>query len=323
MSATSWWPNATPAKISGSGLQHRRVSQASERALFAGTRWPEGKPCFTLRVAKGTLPAPALLPKLGGVEVFATIQGGAAHFGLMLRDEKNIDLFETFCRDLLASVGPCDSDGKAVAAFVERLQGWQKFFERGGSGLSGEAERGLWGELFCLREHLWPRLGSAALDIWFGPLHAPQDFKSGDYALEVKTLSPDSPSVKINSALQLDDSNLEQLFLFCAQLKEDVDGESLPQIIETLRAQCNAKRRRRFDGLLLEAGYFDAHAEQYNAHLFSVGGQFLFEVKEGFPRLIPANIPNGLGRVLYHLDLGVCSNFQCNFALLDCFKPTL
>lgn len=290
--------------------------------MFAGTRWPEGKPCFTLRVTKGALPAPALLPKLGGVEVFAVIQGGAAQFGLMLRDEKNVDLFETFCRDLLARVGPCDSDGKAVAAFVERLQGWQKFFERGGSGLSGEAERGLWGELFCLREYLWPRLGSAALDVWFGPLGAPQDFKSGNCALEVKTVSPDSPTVRISSELQLDDANLERLFLFCARLTEAENGESLPQIIESLRARCDAKRRRRFDGLLLEAGYFDAHAAQYDAHLFALNGQSLFEVKAGFPRLIAANIPGGLGRLSYCLDLSVCSAFQCEFAELDCFSTS-
>lgn len=315
----SWWSQTESVNKGGSGLQHRRVSDDNQRALFAGTRWPEGKPCFTLRVAKGALPAPALLPKLGGVEVFATVQDRAVQFGLMLRDEKNLDLFETFCRDLLARVGPCDSDRVAVAAFVERLQGWQKFFERGGAGLSGEAERGLWGELFFLREHFWPRLQGTALDIWFGPLNAPQDFKSDTLAAEVKTLAPNNSTVKINSEWQLNEVQLERLFLFCVQLEEVESGESLPQLIETLRAKCDAKRRKRLDELLIEAGYFDSHAEQYNSHSFAVTGQHLFEVKDKFPRLTPANVPSGLGRVTYQLDISECAAFQCDFAALDCF----
>ena len=320
MNATSWWSDVAPIKARGSGLQHRRVSDANERALFAGTRWPEGKPCFTLRISKGALPHLALSPKLGGVEVFGSIQKDEVYFGLMLRDPKNLDLFETFCRDLLRRVGPCASDARAVAAFVERLQGWQKFFERGGEGLSGEAERGLWGELFFLREHLWPLRDKDALDIWFGPLGAPQDFKSEALAVEVKALAPNSNTIKINSEWQLDGANLKQLLLFAVQLDENENGQSLPQIIESLRARCDAKRRRRLDDLLLEAGYFDAHAAQYETHRFSVGGQSLFDVKDSFPRLVPANIAPGLGRVSYNLDLSACAAFRCDFAALACFS---
>ena len=318
----SLWPDKIGASPGGSGLQHQRVSDASERALFAGTRWPEGKPCFTLRINKGALPPMALLPKLGGVEVFGSAQGGAVYWGLMLRDETNLDLFETFCRDLLARVAPCADDRRAVAAFVERLQGWQKFFERGGEGLSAEAERGLWGELFFLREHLWPLLDGAALDIWFGPLGAPQDFKSGGLAVETKTLAPTAATVKINSEWQLDTANLERLFLVAMRLDEAENGESLPQIIESLRARCDANRLRRLNGLLLEAGYFEAHTASYGAHLFSVSAQSLFEVADGFPRLRAANIAPGLSRVVYQLDLSVCGAFKCDFAALDCFAAT-
>lgn len=306
-----------------SGLQHHRVSQPNERPLFAGYRWPEGKPVFTLRIRKTALPSLSSIPTLGGVELIGPVEGNDIYFGLMLRDAKNLDLFETFCRDLISFVAPCQSDSTAVAAFLARLQGWQKFLERGGEGLSNEAQRGLWGELFFLRQHLWPLVEQEAVDLWHGPFHSSQDFRGDAFAVEVKTLTPTASSAKINSEWQLDDSGLSRLFLFCLRLQEEENGESLPQLIQSLRDRCDEDRRKRLDDLLLEASYFDAHAPDYATHRFSPVNQHLFDVRDGFPRLTYAQLPSGVSNIFYNLDSDSCRSFGCGFDALDCFAPSV
>ena len=261
------------------------------------------------------------LPQLGGVELIGPVEGDAIYFGLMLKDTRNLDLFETFCRDIISFVAPCLSDSTAIAAFLARLQGWQKFLERGGEGLSSEAQRGLWGELFFLRQHLWPLLEQDAVDLWRGPFNSPQDFRGDALAVEVKTITPTASAAKINSEWQLDDMGLSRLFLFCLRLQEEENGESLPQIIESLCDRCDEARRKRLDELLLEAGYFHAHAPAYASRRFSPVNQLLFDVRDGFPRLTSTQIPSGVSRIFYNIDLGACRSFSCGFDALGCFAP--
>jgi hypothetical protein len=57
---------------------------------------------------------------------------------------------------------------EAVATLLGQLVRWQKFLAASVEGLSDEAQRGLWGELHCLRERLLPALGAAAVAGWKG-----------------------------------------------------------------------------------------------------------------------------------------------------------
>ena len=303
-----------------SGLELRRVTQASERALFAGYRMPENKFISTLRISKGALPSAGRLPKIGGVEVFVAVDSNAVHFGLMLRDERNFDLFDTFCRDLVTYLAPLTSDSAAVTAFLGRLQLWQKFLERGGEGLSEGAEQGLWGELFFLRAHLQPVFGEASLVWWKGPQGTAQDFECGTWAVEIKTVDQAALVTKISSEWQLDGTSWERLFLFCLRLKDDMDGETLPQIVESLRSlEWSQQQRDLLEDRLLEAGYFDIHAERYVGHHFAPVGQHLFEVRGNFPCLTPQNLPSGLSHVSYNLELSSCRSFECAFGTLRDF----
>ena len=61
--------------------------------------------------------------------------------------------------------------------------------------------------------------------------------------------------------------------------------------------------------VLFAAGYHEAHEGRY-ATGYSVRSSQIFQVTEGFPRLVEADCPPGLGDVHYSLELGALTAFE-------------
>ena len=64
-----------------------------------------------------------------------------------------------------------------------------------------------------------------------------------------------------------------------------------------------------FEDKLFAAGYHDAHADRYRTG-YSLRASDLFEVRAGFPRLVEADCPDGLGDVHYSLEVGALAPFR-------------
>lgn len=114
---------------------------------------------------------------------------------LALKEYRFNNIFDALIKDIIEVVSRAQSETAAVTAFVNRLQHWQKFLEEADpDGLSREAQQGLYGELWFLRERLIPLVKlSPALLAWIGPYGAHQDFLLHSCAIEVKTTGTKEP----------------------------------------------------------------------------------------------------------------------------------
>jgi hypothetical protein len=201
----------------------------------------------------------------------------------------------------------------AVRAFHGRLRQWQSFLQRhGAEGLSEEARCGLFGELLILQNLLLPRFAARAVVLaWRGCKKAHQDFQFLARALEVKTTRATIPDrIAISNVQQLDDENIRDMFLTVVHIKEnEVVGETLPEIVDRVRTSNSDSAYELLEQGLEEVGYSDLHRDLYLRTRYQLLQVFHFEVREGFPRLTRADIPQGVKDVRYELSFDACRPF--------------
>jgi hypothetical protein len=88
-------------------------------------------------------------------------------------------------------------------------------------------------------------------------------------------------------------------------------GESLASIIDDLRHKLadDSRAGLHFEDRLKSYGYLDAQASEYEVVYFIEGTDF-YSVSAGFPRLLSADLPNGVGDVRYSITLSACDAFK-------------
>lgn len=85
--------------------------------------------------------------------------------------------------------------------------------------------------------------------------------------------------------------------------------ETLPAQVALLRSALGAwpVARELFEDALLSAGYLDRHAPKYAATGYAVRRAEDFRLGPGFPRIVEAGLPGGVGDVSYLLSLAACA----------------
>jgi hypothetical protein len=288
--------------------------------LLVALEAPENRRALLLPVPKTAVPGRRQWPQCRGLEVFSIVIAGQPHLGVRLREASSADVFTALAEDVAPRVAATSDAQAAVAALLGRLRRWQKFLAAGTAGLSAERQRGLYGELHTLREHLLPHLGAeVAVAAWRAPRKTHQDFQLATGAVEVKTTTAKQPqSVRITSERQLDQVGIPCLFLHVVVLDErEVEGvytsagESLPDIVGAVRKQLQATAAagETFDDRLLDVGYLEADVPRYENRRFTVRREYTFRVRRGFPRLVEENLPSGVGDISYALTLAACERF--------------
>jgi Putative PD-(D/E)XK family member, (DUF4420) len=220
-------------------------------------------------------------------------------------------LFCTLLADLLSQL-PLSSNGPA-AALSRRLTAWQRMLSRGlPAGLSPEKRVGLYGELLFLRDLMLQTIGSDAVRAWSGPSGAPQDFAYLSTAVEVKTVSRQTPGgCHISNEQQLDTTGLSALFLVYQVVVHATEGFTLVELIDELRGDPLVRAdMASFENSLLEYGWLDTHRSQYAHDRYRLARRRCFTVRDDFPRLVPSKLPLGISAVSYLLDLSSCGSFQ-------------
>ncbi|MEV4105701.1 PD-(D/E)XK motif protein [Nonomuraea sp. NPDC049649] len=202
---------------------------------------------------------------------------------------------------------------RPTAALVRRLNAWRRMLGRGLlTGLSPEARLGLYGELLVLREMMLPAIGQDAVRSWVGPDGAPQDFRHLSTAVEVKTVSRHDPNrCRISNERQLDTSDVSNLFLVHQAVGVSPDGTSLSELVDEIRDQPPVQAELSlFENCLLEAGWLDAHRDQYASDRYFLTRRQNFTVDARFPRVTPSELPAGVSGVSYFIDLSSCSSHK-------------
>jgi hypothetical protein len=304
-------------------LVKRLIEAAPGTELHLAVSSLEGRHYLMIRMADGWDEDTSSLPKWRGAKI-GPMRGEerpTPHRFLVIEqgDESPGEVFELLAADIADAVLSREAPREIGAVVSSRLERWKAFFEeRGLVGLGPEAQQGLFGELWFLRDHLIPRMGAAAAVMSWDVSHrAVHDFQFPRHAIEVKTSSAKQHQrIHIASERQLDTVGLDSLHVVVVSLSVvRGGGETLPAIVASLRAALSQTPQiaRAFQDKLLDEGYLQSHEEHYRAG-YTVRSVRAYAVRPGFPRLLEADLKPGVGDVSYSVVLSACEPLRVELA---------
>jgi hypothetical protein len=258
-------------------------------------------------------------PKLGGINVSRAFDAaGTCKLVLTLLDPAYLEIFRTLCHDLLSTTSRLTrgDNSKGLIIVLERLIRWQELLRRRqGEILTKQEIIGLVGELLFLRDIVLPATGPAGISAWRGPFGDEQDFVHGDWIIEAKTqLNTADQRMQISSEAQLDTSSGN--ILVCHQTlgassADNSVSRSLNDLVDEVRLALGTNHTSAvldFELALIEAKY--AKQPDYDYDRWVLSSRRTFAVANGFPRITPAMLGNGVERVTYHIRLEACKPFE-------------
>ena len=169
------------------GRVQRRILPAGRRRLLSWAwRLPPGIRMLVLRVAASSVEGLPDVPDSRGLNLrLVSREAGSdeVEVVLALSESQHRDIFDLLVRDLVGAAEQPHDEREGLVRFLARLSDWQQLLRRlGPRGLTREAQQGLWGELWALREVVAPVAGmSGAVDGWRGPMGTDQDFQAGGH----------------------------------------------------------------------------------------------------------------------------------------------
>lgn len=308
-----------------SGLLYKRYSAEVLPDVFIALKAPEKLRCIAFRISAAFPFDESQWNKLKDIkiETLPDERDKSKKFLLiLLLNKQHKDIFSTLCEDLIFGVSDVSTEQTLVEKLLERLAKWQSLFEKvGKQGLSDEAQRGLYGEIYFLRFFLTNNSDkNYCVKSWLGPEKSIQDFQYSNWAVEVKTTHGNNhQKIHITSERQLDDSIIEKIFLFHLSLDVRVgNGESLNILIDEVSELLNdyTMASNLFKLKLLESGYYDIHKPLYDERGYTIRQENIYRVTGNFPRITENQIPIGVGDVRYSIVLSESEEWRINYQTL-------
>jgi hypothetical protein len=310
-----WDRLRTQGDLNG-GYVRLRIPTVTACALYASKNVDSGASALVLEVATSSLPGDMDLPRSTGFVVSAAVlspgRGGRTRLILELADARYGDVFRSLCADLADRMAAATEESAAVRVLVSRLARWQSFLRaHGPEGLSLQVRRGLAGELCFLRDELLPRIGEAGAESWMGWSGANHDFQLPGSSIEIKTTVANTPhSFRVSNVGQLDDTSTPALHLCLTAINESENsGETLPEIVESVRQLLGAHAADELDDRLLQTGLIPAHFHLYAVPRYGIRWRTLYRVVDGFPRLLASALPLGVEDLEYAVSVAACAPF--------------
>ena len=232
---------------------------------------------------------------------------------LELLEIEDLSIFAKLIEDLILESMNCQTDYQCVHAVVERFELWRNMLSNANHHKS--EEKGLWGELYTLREVLLHEKAMDAVRSWTGPDYEVQDFKFANHWIEVKTVSSNSFVAKISSIKQLLSANTGYLHVLFADEEEfNEQAETVHQIYndicESLEKEPTKEAYNLFNDKIKEFKYLGFVMED-RTH-FLLKGIRSFKVDEYFPRLEIIGDANAIGSIIFELKLDALKNWEVN-----------
>ncbi len=308
-----------------SGLLYKRYSAEVLPDVFVALKAPEKLRCIAFRISAAFPFDENQWNKLKDIkiETLPDERDKSKKFLLiLLLNKQHKDIFSTLCEDLIFGVSDVSTEQTLVEKLLERLAKWQSLFEKvGKQGLSDEAQRGLYGEIYFLRFFLTNNSDkNYCIKSWLGPEKSVQDFQYSNWAVEVKTTHGNNhQKIHITSERQLDDSIIEKIFLFHLSLDVRVgNGEPLNILIDEVSELLNdnTMASNLFKLKLLESGYYDIHKTLYDERGYTIRQENIYRVTGNFPRITENQIPIGVGDVRYSIVLSESEEWRINHQTL-------
>jgi hypothetical protein len=227
------------------------------------------------------------------------------------------DLFDDLIISIYNRISAISESRTACDLFITSFHKWASLFEKKvPQQLSKEQIKGLFGELFYLKETLLPSNSNdvdGILQGWQGPFHANNDFVYDAKNIEVKAKSETQNIVHIASEFQLQSEVGKGLELFVITLKSVYEsGQSLVDITTQIISEIKDRSGdiSIFYKALNELGLNLDSMKQYNNHMFETLKTQVFDAaNELFPKLSNSNIPKGISKLKYDLAISTLSEF--------------
>lgn len=312
------WNELLKDKSQPNGLLFRRYSGTILPDIYIAIQYPENLYCFYITINKDVKFDISSFSKLKEIEVLYytspnEIGKKILLFKLLNKDHK--DIFALLCEDLISSISEITNEDKIVLELLNRFEKWKSLLTNvNKTGLSPDSQRGLFGELYLLRKFLNNSINlTEAIVWWVGAEKEVRDFQSGSWAIEVKTSHGNNhQKVMISSERQLDNSNLENLYLYHISLEKlNNSDETLNQIIDSIKSILSSQTVafNKFLIKIFEAGYLDIHRELYDSVGYQIRGENYYKVENDFPRICERDIPMGVGDIKYSIIMSQCDNY--------------
>lgn len=231
-------------------------------------------------------------------------------------NKNDINIFEAILENICEELIELDSYGEMITALQLILEQWKAFFMvHGKEGLSPQAQQGLYGEIWLLRELLRRNPSAPVIKGWIGPEKRPHDFQINSDVIEVKSIASKKPyKIYVSNELQFESLKPNNLLLVVVILIKNNNGENLAYIVDSVRKLLENEpyKLSLFNSKLFLAGYIDHHRSKYNIGFNFFNGRS-YEVVEDFPRINTNNLNEGIGDVKYTLSLAACEKYKTNF----------
>lgn len=231
-----------------------------------------------------------------------------------LCEEEMSQLFYRVCVDIITALQDMPSEAYRNACIL-RLEHWSKLLRISRYALSSEAQKGLIAELLLLKkliENVYTDFD--VINGWVGPEAAAKDFSYGQIFIEVKSKRNSSiHRVLISSEEQLTVNASESLYLYVVEINDAPDENknslSLNDVVDEVRRTIEDEMARLlFDDKVSRVGFtYDA---DYSKTRWTLGQEYLYQVKDGFPRIDVDTCPQGISGVSYSLDLEFCESYR-------------
>lgn len=301
------------------GIERVRYGADSPAALYLGYKTPEMFPAFSLSVPRKVIsrpPAGAVYRNLRLDFTADEINKDNVFINLLLTQPDLTEEFDILVGDFISHLETVTDQQRQATIFLDHFLKWQSLFEDfSGAHLSGEAQRGLFGELAFLKK--WLQTGSSpetCISGWLGPASEDHDFKAGMTAVEVKTSLPAThQKLHISNERQLDDTGLDQLFVFHLTLEPRISaGQTLPEIIGDIMTLLANRRAltTAFTAKLTLSGYLPHQTSHYTENGYIMRTTRYYQVNENFPRICERDINSGVGDVKYTIAASALSSYE-------------
>jgi hypothetical protein len=295
----------------GDGWQTISLGTSGTVEIRAAKLFPDALEAFLVGFPNASVPADADLPQALGFRTSRVrLSREASTWMAVVRNGTgSLDLFAAMASDVLSLLQskPGTAAALLLTLVLARITAWQRFMERGSSGLlAPKEELGLFGELLVLRDLLVEEPdATSVIETWSGPFGTLHDFPTSTGALEVKTTLAEAGFLaRITSLDQLDTSVLEPLFIVAVRVGTDPAGSTLGDlasaILELISADGTAVSM--MEGRLLAAGLPRKDFSGYTKRFVLVSTE-VHRVTKNFPRLVRGNLPSQITDVRYTIDL--------------------
>jgi hypothetical protein len=185
--------------------------------------------------------------------------------------------------------------------------------------ITWQMARGLYGELYILDKLLEQKEDTEIniIESWHRPSPAVHDFDFENHTIEVKTISRESTTIKINSIYQLESQENKTLFLNCLRIEkiEKSNIDSLGLIYNKIINKLDVNIRNIFEEKCFEDAFFRYLGPEFMPleFKFIVIDESLYEVNQStFPRINKYEINSAISNVSYSIDISSIENYKIN-----------